>query len=236
MKCSIFAIALLSLPMLAARADEPPLPHAPGIESKGYVWNEPNKEEARALAHKGDPAKGKIAYEVCRGCHKNDASGRPEYFPQLAGQLTTVLIKQMVDIRAGRRDNPKMHPFISDEWVTTPEEISDIAAYLHSLPQKPNGKGNGQNLERGKAIYTKNCAKCHGDEGEGDAKEFYPRVAGQHYRYLFRESIMIRDACRRNANPKMVKVIKRYDDEDLEAVADYMSRLGSLGQGSAGAK
>ena len=35
-------------------------------------------------------------------------------FPQLAGQHTTVLIKQMADIRAGERDNPTMYPFAAD--------------------------------------------------------------------------------------------------------------------------
>jgi cytochrome c553 len=234
MKFTLIPIICLGL-TAAARAEVPAPPHSPGIESKGYVWNEPNKEEARALSHKGDPAKGKLAYEACRGCHKDDASGRPEYYPQLAGQLTSVLIKQMVDIRAGRRDNPKMHPFI-DDWVASADEIADIAAYLNSLPVPQNGTGNGKNLERGKAIYAKDCAKCHGDRGEGDAKEFYPRVAGQHYRYLLRESLMIRDFCRRNANPKMVKVIKRYDDEDLEAVADYMSRLEPVGRAKTGSR
>lgn len=218
---------LLSGIAAAVHAEQTP-PHAPGIESKGYVWNEPDKEKARALAHKGDPVKGKVSYEVCRGCHKDDASGRPEYYPQLAGQHRTVLIKQMVDVRAGRRDNPKMHPFI-DEWVASPEEIADIAAYIGSLPPKPNGKGPGKNLELGKLFYDKDCASCHGQNGEGEAKEFYPSVAGQHYRYLLRESLMIRDYCRRNANPKMVKAIKRYNDEDLEAISDYMSRFERAG-------
>ena len=34
-----------------------------------------------------------------------------------------------------------------------------------------------------------------------------------------------RDGRRRNANPDMVTVVKKYTDEDLDAVVDYMSRL-----------
>jgi cytochrome c553 len=34
----------------------------------------------------------------------------------------------------------------------------------------------------------------------------------------------------------MVKVIKRYDDEDLEAVADYMSRLEPVGRAKTGSR
>jgi cytochrome c553 len=35
----------------------------------------------------------------------------------------------------------------------------------------------------------------------------------------------IRDAKRRNANPRMVKAVKGYSDADIEAVSDYLSRL-----------
>jgi cytochrome c553 len=35
----------------------------------------------------------------------------------------------------------------------------------------------------------------------------------------------IRDAKRRNANPRMVKAVKAYSDADVEAVSDYLSRL-----------
>jgi cytochrome c553 len=50
-------------------------------------------------------------------------------------------------------------------------------------------------------------------------------VAAQHYRYLLRELKFIRDGDRRNANPDMVKRIKAYGDDDLEALADYMAQL-----------
>lgn len=210
----------------SASAEVPHQPRAAGIETKGYVWNKPDQEQAKALKRKGDIEKGKAAYKGCQGCHKPDASGRAEEeFPQLAGQHATVLIKQMVDVRAGRRDNPKMHPFVESE-VVSGDEVADIAAYLNSLPvPASNGKGDGRALDKGKTLYERDCALCHGDSGEGVAKKFYPKVAAQHYKYLLRESREIRDGGRRNALPKMVKVIKKYSDNDLEAVADYMSRL-----------
>ncbi len=201
-------------------------PYTPGIESPGYVWNQPNEEQMLALAHKADPANGKEAYEVCRGCHQADASGRGDaIYPQLAGQHASVLIKQMVDVRAGLRDNPKMHPFVA-EWVVSTEEVADIAAYLSALPiPTTNDKGDGTALSRGQVLYDKDCAGCHGARGQGKAAEFYPRVASQHYSYLVHESRLIRDGGRRNANPEMVKVIKGYADADIMAVSDYLSRL-----------
>ncbi len=226
MKSLAILLALLG-PTAAALAQPGYVqPHAPGIESKGYVWNGPDTEKTEALMHRGDPEKGKVAYEVCRGCHGADASGKNDaIYPQLAGQHVKVLIKQMVDVRAGRRDNPKMHPFIG-EWAITTDDVSDMAAYLNSLPvPTTNIKGSGANATRGRTIYEKSCSNCHGDRGEGDAARFYPMVASQHYAYLLNESVQIRDGWRRNANPKMRAAIKKYSDKDLEAVSDYMSRL-----------
>jgi cytochrome c553 len=217
--------ALVSLPAWAD-AGPPKQPRAAGIESKGYVWNQPDKEKTLALSRKGDPVKGKESYRVCQGCHRENASGKSDAdYPQLAGQHVTVLIKQMVDVRSGRRDNPKMHPFIANE-VLSPEEMADVAAYLNSLPiPMTNAKGDGKHLDRGKYLYEKDCAVCHGDAGEGDAAKFYPMVASQHFDYLFYEAEQIRDGGRRNANPKMVKVIRKYSDSDMRDVSDYMSRL-----------
>ena len=190
------------------------------------VWNEIKGEKLLALKLKGDAGRGEEAFVTCQGCHRRGATGSASgLYPRLAGQHATVLIEQIADIRSGMRRNPKMEPF-ADEHVITPQEIADIAAYLQGLPVPPNlGTGPGTALGRGKAIYVRDCANCHGDRGEGNGAKFYPMVAGQHYVYLLREARFIRDGERGNANPDMVRVIMPYSDADLEAVSDYMSRL-----------
>jgi len=211
---------------MPANGSEPRQPRAPGIESPDYVWNEEEGEKLLALKAEGNVIRGEIAYEVCQGCHGFGAPGDVEgYYPRLAGQHASVLIKQMTDVRAGRRDNPTEYPFLT-EHVINVQEIADIAAYLEGLPVTPDhGKGPGDNLERGEKLYGEDCMDCHGIYGEGDAEEFYPRVSGQHYAYMVRESRDIRDGRRRNANPEMVDSIEDYSDEDINAVSDYMSRL-----------
>ena len=225
MKLTLLPFILAALLAQTGLAESRP-PHAPGIESSNYDWNVLDSATIEALKCIGDTRKGEFAYEVCRGCHKADASGRPDAgYPQLAGQHVSVLIKQMIDVRLGKRDNPRMHPFIEQEAVPM-EDIPHVAAYLHSLPiPASNRKGDGKRLDQGKLLYERDCVSCHGEQGEGNAKKFYPNVAGQHYPYLYRESLDIRDMMRRNANTKMVKVLKDYQDEDIEAVSDYMSRL-----------
>ena len=223
---ALFSSLLLAFTTPGMSADVQQQPHASGIETYGYAWNSPDKDLNIALAHPADPVRGEAAYKICKGCHKPDGAGLADAnYPQLAGQHASVIIKQMMDIRAGRRDNPRMYPF-SGDWIVSAEEIADIAAFLNKLPTPTsNGKGNGYNLNRGKALYIKDCASCHGKNGEGNASKFYPMVTGQHFNYLLRETRESRDQGRRNANLDMVKVLKRYSNADVEAVSDYMSRL-----------
>ncbi len=191
-----------------------------------YTWNAMQGEKLQALAAKGDATRGEISFEICQGCHRKNALGRPDgSYPRLAGQHRSVLIKQMTDVRAGRRRNETMLPFI-DRHVVSPQDIADIAVYLSELPVTPdNGKGPGRDLVEAEQLYRFQCVECHGEQGEGDAAQFYPRVNGQHYRYLRREMIAIRDGARGNANPKMVEIIKPLSDTQIAALADYMSRI-----------
>ena len=71
----------------------------------------------------------------------------------------------------------------------------------------------------------KQCLECHGKTGEGKKDKFYPVIAGQHYKYLLRQMTEIRDGTRRNANPDMVKIIKKYDDKQLVAISAYQSSM-----------
>ena len=112
MKASILLIGLLSAGIAIAA---PPAPKQEGIEGKDYKWNAAGGEKNEALTKKGDAKAGEEGYETCGACHLPSGAGRPDgTFPQLAGQHTTVLIKQMADIRAGLRDNPTMYPFAKE--------------------------------------------------------------------------------------------------------------------------
>ena len=180
-----------------------------------------------ALALQGDAARGKLVYDdECSACHRKDGRGRPNAdTPRLAGQHASVIVKQLVDIRAGRRINPPMKPLV-DGPAITPQAIADLAAYLQSMPV-PDGtaKGPGTGVARGRALYDKDCASCHGSSGEGRAADFSPMVAAQHYPYLLRELQQIKTGARGNSNADMAKLLQGYGTADLEAVADYMAQL-----------
>ncbi|GAB4450173.1 MAG: c-type cytochrome [Rhodocyclaceae bacterium] len=195
--------------------------------AKAADWGKLTAEAVATLKLQGDVERGREAYRQCRGCHRADGMGRIDgTYPKLAGQHASVIIKQVTDVRSGLRLNPKMVPFAEHDALTL-QELRDIAEFLQQLePLRENGKGPGQNVDRGKAVYEgKKCDKCHGRNGEGDEARFYPVVAAQHYDYLEREMRLIKKRRRGNSHPDMVKVIKPLSDDDLEAVADYLSRL-----------
>jgi cytochrome c553 len=224
----LLALAPASLTWAASPAAE----KKAGIESKGYVWNDPSVGETMAaLKLKGDATRGKDTFEVCSACHLPSGAGRPDgSFPQIAGQHATVIIKQIADIRSGLRDNPKMYPFAVT--LSDAQELADVAAYIQTLCiPTDHGKGlaNTALLARGKDLYVKECTSCHGSNGQGDADKLYPVLAGQHYKYLLRQVTDIRDGKRRNANPDMVEVVKKYSDKDLDAVVEYMASLSMPG-------
>lgn len=184
-------------------------------------------DEAGAMNLTPDRNKGRYTYELCAVCHSAEGWGESDgSLPMIAGQHRDVLIKQMADIRAGNRDNPTMYPFAIPGALGGAQAIADVTAYIAKLPMNPSpGLGAGDDLAHGEKMYKKYCVDCHGAQGEGDRKRYYPRIHGQHYNYLLRQFMWIRKGKRRNANRVMMEQIKGFSDRDIKAVSDYVSRL-----------
>ena len=184
-------------------------------------------ELTQAMSLQGDTGRGQEIFTICAACHTTEAWGTNDgVFPQLAGQHPSVVIKQLADIRAGNRDNPEMYPFAREDAIGGPQAIADVAAYIDTLPMNPlPGKGAVEDFQRAEKLFFTKCSGCHGVNGEGDAEQFYPRIHGQHYEYLLRQLKWIQTGKRRNANKTMMRKIKRLKIEDLELLADYVSRL-----------
>ncbi len=170
---------------------------------------------------------GREVFKLCVVCHQTEAWGTIDgVYPQLAGQHSSVIIKQIADIRAGNRDNPSMLVIVQEKVMGGPQAIADVTAYIQTLPMTPKpGLGPGHRLDKAERIYYRKCAECHGSSAQGDAERYYPRLQGQHYAYLLRQLEWIRDGKRRNANPVMAKRIQRMKDSDFSQLADFISRI-----------
>jgi len=184
-------------------------------------------EYQAALQLSPDLENGKRVYRICTVCHAPEGWGLESgAYPQVAGQLRTVIIKQLADIRARNRDNPTMLPFTSPQLLGGAQEIADVAAYISQLPMSPhNGVGPGMDLAWGEQLFKDNCTECHGDRGEGNLEDHIPAIYGQHFRYLLRQFEWIKMERRRNADRKMVKQIHNFTHRDIYAVLDYVSRI-----------
>jgi cytochrome c553 len=186
-----------------------------------------SEEITQAIGLEPDLENGKEIYRLCASCHMKDGWGKKDgSFPVIAGQHRNVLIKQLADIRSKNRVNPTMYPFTDPESVGGIQGISDVTAYIASMKKDPTpGVGDGKNIELGKSIYNKRCMQCHGKEAEGNNEAFFPSLKGQHHAYLLRQLKWIQQGYRKNANAVMVNEVKALSDDELDAVADYLSRL-----------
>lgn len=78
----------------------------------------------------------------------------------------------------------------------------------------------------GSALYTeKLCNTCHGEGGKSSVN-IYPNLAGQRAAYIFAQATAIRDGKRTNGgSAAMTALVAGVTDEELRAIADYLSGL-----------
>ncbi|MCP3687656.1 MAG: c-type cytochrome [Gammaproteobacteria bacterium] len=182
------------------------------------------------LEFQPDIDNGRRTFEICARCHLPEAWGNSDgTYPQLAGQHINVLMKQVLDIRDGKRSSPTMQPFVQQRTIGGYQNISDVVAYISTLPMNPkHAKGPwpppGPEYNEGRKTYLQYCASCHGEAGEGDNANAYPRLQGQHFRYMQRQAGLVRSNLRA-VNPTMTALFKSLSNEDLDKVLNYISQL-----------
>lgn len=185
----------------------------------------PTLESINSLA--GNLKNGKDNYHTCALCHTPEGWGTEDgSYPQLSGQHPNVLIKQLIDIKHRNREVPTMIPFADELFDKSLQDIADVVSYIATLPMTPkNAVGKGDNLEIGKQLYQQQCENCHGANAEGNNEKSLPLLQGQHYQYLLRQMQWIKSGERKNGDATMRSKIKAFTDSEMQAVADYVSRI-----------
>ncbi len=79
----------------------------------------------------------------------------------------------------------------------------------------------------GAKLYTeKTCNACHGPEGKKPLMPNYPKLAGQNAAYAEQQMKDIKSGARNNGQTAAMKgVMHLVNDEEIKAIADYLSKL-----------
>jgi len=174
------------------------------------------------------PAQGaSIFKQHCATCHGPEGHGDPaRTIPALAGQRFDYLVRQLANFSGGERESITMHRQMEQAAAQEPQSWADIAGYLNRLPSTYETQhGDGKDLALGGAIFHEQCASCHRPDAHGDEDGFVPSLRHQHYDYLVRQLHRLAQGDRHNVDENLVRFLRSFDEQEIQAVADYLSRL-----------
>jgi cytochrome c553 len=201
----------------------------PSWAQSGTARQERDQEFHAGAWLEPDLKHGQELFQTCAACHGETGAGTEDgEIPAIAGQHGSVLLKQLTDFRHEQRWNERMQNFTDRHHLTTAQDLTDVAAYVASLPRFPpgaKGRGDGRTLSQGASVYFRQCERCHGPLGQGDLLRNRPRLAGQHYAYLLRQMQQTAARQRPGMDSAHVTMLKQLDTDELAGVADYLSRL-----------
>jgi cytochrome c553 len=176
-----------------------------------------------------DHLHGAELFRTCAACHGTDGRGTSDgSIPAIAGQHGSVILKQLVDFRHDRRWDERMQHFTDSHHLQTSQDVTDVAAYISSLPRFPataEGIGDGTALAEGASVYFQVCEACHGPLGQGDVLRLRPRLAGQHYQYLLKQLVETAGGGRPGMDLAHVDRLRKLTPSQIRGIADYLSRM-----------
>jgi cytochrome c oxidase subunit 2 len=140
----------------------------------------------------GNAAAGRTAYAVCSACHGPQGQGNQTLnAPKLSSQASWYLSRQLRNFKQGVRGASdrdiyakQMIPMAAT--LADDTAISNVAAYIASLPDESPPTTLVGDPERGKSLYA-TCGACHGTAGQGVWSTNAPRLAHMSDWYLARQ-------------------------------------------------
>jgi len=136
----------------------------------------------QAAGVKGDAAAGEAKAVTCGACHGVDGNSAVPTFPKLAGLGEKYLLKQMKDIRDGRRPVAVMAGQVDN---MSDQDLADIAAF-YDQKARTSEMADEDLVAMGRSIYMSGimdrkvaaCSGCHSPTGKGNAPGGFPALAG----------------------------------------------------------
>ena len=187
--------------------------------------------QAAGTALVGDAAAGQAKTAVCGACHGPDGNSMAPNFPKLAGQGDRYLLKQLHEIKDGKRQVLEMTGLLAN---LNDQDLADIAAYYSSqkssvgaadpaLVAQGEALFRGGNLEKGMPA----CIGCHSPDGQGLAAAGFPHLGGQHASYIEKQLTDFREGDRTNDGDSMIMrgIAAKMSNKDIKALASYIQGL-----------
>jgi cytochrome c553 len=159
---------------------------------------------------------------VCAACHGEKGVPADKLIPNIWGQREGYLYLQLRDYKSGARKNEQMQAVVAD---LEKADFQALAAYFTNKPWPDLQQPSASKDVAAKAIAANvsvACTGCHLAEWQGDGT--VPRLAGQSHEYLALTTKQFRDRTRGN-NPGMSDLMNATPEDDLTALASYLSGL-----------
>lgn len=170
-------------------------------------------------------AGGKAMFkENCAACHGTGAAGGNGY-PNLndddwlwGGDVQAIYTTLRYGIRSGHeKARFSMMPAFAD--LLSREDVTQVSRQVRSL------SGLSSASERGAALFAKNCASCHGEDGKGMRQVGAPNLTDAIWLYGS-SAADIENQIRHPKGGVMPAWITRLDDATLKQLAIYVHSLG----------
>lgn len=181
---------------------------------------------------KGDASAGEQKVAVCAACHGSDGNSQVGNWPKIAGQNERYLFEQLKLIKSEERYIDVMKGLLD---TYSEEDLRDVAAFYAKNATTLGQSVDDDSLVLGKLLYkvgdysrgVPSCQACHMANGSGNSLAGYPAVSGQHKEYLVSTLLAYKNGDRASGVNAYImnEISQRLSDEDIEALANYITGL-----------
>ena len=160
--------------------------------------------------------------ELCTSCHgPTGGESIDNSIPVLSGQHFYYLYVQLKDMASESRKSEIMTPIAQ---MLDKNKMKILAQFFSEKMWPVNAyEGSKDNIELGYiGTVGGQCVQCHRGGYEGDSQ--IPRLAGQKKEYLENTMLDFKNKIRNNS-PAKSALLKSYSDEEISAIAEYLSSM-----------
>jgi cytochrome c553 len=188
---------------------------------------------APRTAVKAMPSVPTIVADVCAQCHGATGTSTSADIPNLAGQHAEYLVRQLRAFRDHSRSDAlgAQNMWKASHHLDDPQIDATAAYYATRTPLRQPVLGTPAQIAAGEKIFfgaaqkqgVPPCSGCHGSDGVG--KTLFPRLAGQHMRYLVTQLTVFQRSEQRPDGAVMMSVSHALGDEDIANAAAFLQSL-----------